>query len=313
VTNDYELEQLRILAAFHPFALKEVRYVYEKCGKSFDMTAKALELGCALNNLSEGIKQAQPAPAERREELVEKALEWFKGLDPKSSPDIYYGQILAARLASRPHPAPAEQGEGLIRKANINRLAREIVKTVINGLEVYIDNEGLPMAALDDGALEKKVAVLLASRPQPEAADDARELARSIGDEIIGKCISVHISSAVYLPLIDKAAAEIERYAQARLASARKQGEAELLRVNTALAACSETAAERYRMWKEAERKGEEMRAALTDAVKVIKFYAVPPPSSASGHPQRPCDMQAYELLRRIAALATPAEGKEKV
>jgi hypothetical protein len=133
---------------------------------------------------------------------------------------------------------------------------------------------------------------------QPEAAQDARELAELIA--------GIAYQSNMRTPQgYEQMTCDIA----ARLASAREQGEAELLRVNTALAACSETAAERYRMWKEAERKGEEMRAALTDAVKVIKFYAVPPPSSASGHPQRPCDMQAYELLRRIAALATPAEG----
>jgi hypothetical protein len=62
----------------------------------------------------------------------------------------------------------------------------------------------------------------------------------------------------------------------------------------------------------EARDRGDRLGELLYQAQSVIEFYATPPPLTASGKPQRACDMQAYEVLHRLveARAALAAEGK---
>jgi hypothetical protein len=56
--NEFQKEQIKVLSKYHPYTTKDVEHVYIRCGKSFDKTEKALELGCAYNSIERGIQEA---------------------------------------------------------------------------------------------------------------------------------------------------------------------------------------------------------------------------------------------------------------
>jgi hypothetical protein len=56
--NHYQREQVCLLAGVHPYPIRIVEYVFVMCGKSFDKTEKALELGAAYNSIERGIDEA---------------------------------------------------------------------------------------------------------------------------------------------------------------------------------------------------------------------------------------------------------------
>ncbi len=56
--NQYQKEQVRLLATFYPYPIRIVEYVFVMCGKSFDKAEKALKLGAAYNSIERGINEA---------------------------------------------------------------------------------------------------------------------------------------------------------------------------------------------------------------------------------------------------------------
>ena len=56
--NEYQKEQVCLLALYHPYPIRIVEYVFVKCDKSFDKTEKALKLGSAYNSIEQGINEA---------------------------------------------------------------------------------------------------------------------------------------------------------------------------------------------------------------------------------------------------------------
>lgn len=56
--SEYQKEQCKLLAMYHPYATRDVEYVFVRCNKSFDKTEKALELGSAYNSIERGIQDA---------------------------------------------------------------------------------------------------------------------------------------------------------------------------------------------------------------------------------------------------------------
>ena len=56
--NQYQKEQVCLLAGVHPYPIRIVEYVFVMCGKSFDKTEKALKLGAAYNSIERGINEA---------------------------------------------------------------------------------------------------------------------------------------------------------------------------------------------------------------------------------------------------------------
>lgn len=56
--NEFEKQQVTLLATYYPYSWFDIEYVYLKCDKSFDKTCKALELACAHNSIEYGFQQA---------------------------------------------------------------------------------------------------------------------------------------------------------------------------------------------------------------------------------------------------------------
>lgn len=56
--NQYQKDQVCLLALYHPYPIRIVEYVFVMCDKSFDKTEKALELGSAYNSIERGINEA---------------------------------------------------------------------------------------------------------------------------------------------------------------------------------------------------------------------------------------------------------------
>lgn len=57
ILSGYEYDQIYLLAKYYPYSHSEVRRVFVSCSKSFDKTAKALELGAAYNSIEKGIAE----------------------------------------------------------------------------------------------------------------------------------------------------------------------------------------------------------------------------------------------------------------
>jgi hypothetical protein len=242
------------------------------------------------------------APAEQEEGLAERAAiltAYWRGvadccLGEHSDENAVEAvkDILPPLLASRPRP---EQGE-------------DIIHTIIEE-QIRINNIG----AESQTWLEAILTRAIASRPQPEAAKDARELADDLREimEYYGA------DPERVQPAWE---ARIEQSFQARLASAREQGgmtcpscgcvvdkagrghhsAADCVFLKSAEAAEREGAevrADARRQISEARVEGEEMR----EEIEVLREYG-----------NKDCTWMADdELKRRRAAIATPAEGRK--
>jgi hypothetical protein len=230
-------------------------------------------------------------------------------------------------------PAPAEQGEGLV-----------CPRCKGDGQFYYGDPESPEVAQCEEcegtgrllasrpqhedplgfDALRQDIDERGEFRPQSEQAKDAQELAVLINETVHYdktfpdlECWSIDVVKTETL---------IEASFQARLASAREQGEATMDAKRCAVLAWRsndrpggmdwidtaaiviENFAKRY-----AERKVEEMRAALDEAEGPLTQYVIQHPkwTPLNGVEQDPYGShKALEMLR--AALAPSAEGKEK-
>ncbi len=83
--NQYQKDQVCLLALYHPYPIQIVESVFVMCDKSFDKTEKALELGSAYNSIERGINEANQAARgdyakcehERGSMVTENGQEWF--------------------------------------------------------------------------------------------------------------------------------------------------------------------------------------------------------------------------------------------
>ena len=55
--NEFEKQQVTLLATYYPFCHSAVECAYLKCGKSFDATCKSLEEAYAHNSIDHGIQK----------------------------------------------------------------------------------------------------------------------------------------------------------------------------------------------------------------------------------------------------------------
>jgi hypothetical protein len=192
-----------------------------------------------------------------------------------------------------PEPAPAEQGEGRARMAELYAKAMRCEDS--DWRDGYLD-------AIQD--FERKP---IASRPQPAAAQDVREpddietVRESLRELIDVADEECHFAAA------ENGSTALD--ALARLASARNQGDARegaegdlaaALRIAAEAEARAElaerTANNYWDLYKLSERKGEEMGAALKKCAAVL-----------AGDTTKNKLIEALESAR--AALATPADG----
>jgi hypothetical protein len=198
--------------------------------------------------------------------------------------------------------APAEQGEGL-------------TKLIIQIVE-YVKWAFAPsMSKKDATEFWNKLEALLASRPQPEAAQDARELVDRLRNGREGWLTESEEYGWGFNLSDDEAVADIERSFQARLASARDQGELKARQWHEAYDRALDDVAIAKALTILAERKGEEMRAAVIDCIPSSWLDPLLTGASAVIHKFSCPEIEALlngVKARISAALATSAEGTTK-
>jgi hypothetical protein len=186
-------------------------------GRVITIAVDGVELLASIKNVSEHDRQIGQSPDR---ELMDKAWREIKKKDACLKGHAEGKENGLSLIPTSPHPeaAPAEQGDYALK----NRI--EAFRRPLDSME----NDGDMFGKGFNYAIDKIVA-LFASRPQPEAPKDTRELADM---EDAGECADV-----VYDILTGEnegmsnpttraeVAAAIEKFFQSRLSSAREQGE----------------------------------------------------------------------------------------